>query len=85
VEDESRGGVEARHGWSAKESWSTGRLLPPFLFSPPLSPSLAQPPHGMATRPPYLAGWPPLGSPIKGLPRGAFSFIPQAHKKPQIF
>jgi hypothetical protein len=41
-------------------------------------------PHGLAARPPYLAGWPPLGSPIKGLPRGTFSFIPQAHKQHQI-
>jgi hypothetical protein len=31
-----------------------------------------------------LAGRPPLGSPIKGLSRGASSFIPQAHKQPQI-
>jgi UDP-N-acetyl-D-mannosaminuronic acid transferase (WecB/TagA/CpsF family) len=56
-------------------------------FPPPLSTRLAQPPqlwdklegqwpHGLAARPPSLAGRPPLGSPIKGLPRGASSFIP---------
>jgi hypothetical protein len=33
-------------------------------------------PHGLAGRPPNLAGWPHLGSPIKGLSRGASSFIP---------
>jgi hypothetical protein len=64
------------------------------LLTPPLSPSLAQPPHlwdkmegqwqhGLAVRPPSLVGRPPLGSPIKGLTWGA-SFIPQAHKRPQI-
>jgi hypothetical protein len=72
-----------------------GHLLPLFFLSPPLSTSLAQVPHlwdkvegqwphGLAGRPPYLAGRPPLGSPIKGLPMGAFSFIPQAHKQHQI-
>jgi hypothetical protein len=95
VENESRGSVEAKHSWSAKDWWPTDHLLPPFFLSPPLSISLAQPPHlwdkvdgqwshGLARRPPYLAGWPPLGSIIKGLPRGAFSFIPRGHKQPQI-
>jgi hypothetical protein len=31
-----------------------------------------------------LAARAPLGSPIKGLSRGTFSFIPQAHKQLQI-
>jgi hypothetical protein len=95
VEDECRGCVEAKHGRSAKDWWLVGHLLPPFFLSPPLSTSLAQPPHlsdkvsgqwphGLVGRPPSLAGRPPLGSPIKGLPRGASSFIPQAHKQPPI-
>jgi hypothetical protein len=72
-----------------------GRPTTFSLLSPPLSLSLAQPPqlwdsmeglwsHGLAAGPPSLAGLPPLGSPIKGLPRGVSSFIPQAHKQPQI-
>jgi hypothetical protein len=72
-----------------------GRPATFILLSPPLSPSVAQPPniwdkvegqwpHGLATWPPSLAGQPPLGSPIKGLPRGGFSFIPQDHKQPQF-
>jgi hypothetical protein len=59
-----------------------------YLFSSattPLGQSRGQRPHGLATRPPYLASQEPLGSPIKGLPRGAFSFIPQAHEQHQIF
>jgi hypothetical protein len=54
-----------------------GRLATFSLLSPPLSPSLAQPPHlwdrievlwphGLSTQPPSLAGRSPLGSPIKG-------------------
>jgi hypothetical protein len=92
VEDESRNWVEAKNGWSAKDWWLDGHRLPPFFLSPPLSNHLAQPPHlwdkvegpwphGRVARPPPLAGRPPLGSPIKGLPRGAFSFITQAHKQ----
>jgi hypothetical protein len=56
-------------------------------LSPPLFPSLAHPPHlwdrmerlwphGLAGRPLSLAGRPPLESPIKGLLRGASSYIP---------
>jgi hypothetical protein len=82
-------------GRSAKDCWSVGHILPPFLISPLISPSLAQPPHlwdrmeglcphWLATRPPTLASQTPHGSPIKGLPRGVSSFIPQAHKQPQI-
>jgi hypothetical protein len=52
-----------------------------------LSSSLSQPPHlgdklvsfwphGLAARLPTLAGQPNLSSHIKGLPRGASSFIP---------
>jgi hypothetical protein len=52
-----------------------------------LSSSLSQPPHpgdklesfwphGLAARPPTLAGQPHFGSLIKGLERGASSFIP---------
>jgi hypothetical protein len=33
-------------------------------------------PHGLAAQPPTLVGRPHLGSPVKGLPRGASSFIP---------
>jgi hypothetical protein len=57
-----------------------GRLATFSLLFPPLSPSLAQAPHlwdrmeGLC--PHGLAGPPPLASPIKGLLRGAFSFIP---------
>jgi hypothetical protein len=71
-------------GQSAKDWWLADHLLLPFLHSPPLSPSLARPPHlwdrmegpwphGLAARTPSLAGRPPLGSPIKGLPRGTSS------------
>jgi hypothetical protein len=74
---------------------ATFSLLSSFPPFPPLSSSLAQPPrlldkvegqwrHGLPARPPSLAGWPPLGSPIKGMQRGASSFIPQAHKQHQI-
>jgi hypothetical protein len=84
-----------RHCRSAKEWWLANHVLPPFLLSPPLSRSLAQPPHlwdkvegqwphGLVARPPSLAGQTPLGSPIKGLPRRASSFIAQAHQQPQI-
>jgi hypothetical protein len=69
--------VEAKHGWSAKDWWPAHHLLPPFLLSPPLSPSLAQPTHlwdkvegqwppGLVARSPSLADRPPHGSPIKG-------------------
>jgi hypothetical protein len=58
-----------------------------YIFSSTTTP-LGQSRGTMATwagRPaPYLAGHPPRGSPIKGLSRGAFSFIPQAHKQHQI-
>jgi hypothetical protein len=67
----------------------TGHHLPLFFLSPPLSTSLAQPPHLWdkveGQWPHGLADRPPLGSPIKGLPRGAFSFIPQANMQHQIF
>jgi hypothetical protein len=64
----SMAGVPKISGWPATFS----------LLSSPLSPSLAQPPHlwdkmealwphGLAARPPSLAGWPPLASPVKGL------------------
>jgi hypothetical protein len=50
-------------------------------FCPPLSLSLAQTPHLWdkveGQWPHGLVGRPPLDSPIKGLPSGAFSFIPQ--------
>jgi hypothetical protein len=76
------------YGWLA-----TFPLL--SLLSLILSSSLSQPPHlgdklesswphGLAAWPPTLVDWPHLGSPIKELPRGASSFIPQAHKQPQI-
>jgi hypothetical protein len=95
MKDESMGGVEAKHDRLAKDWLPAGHVLPLFFLSPPLSTSLAQPPHlwdkvegqwplGLAAQPPYLAGRPPCGSPIKGLPRGTFSFIPQAHKQHQI-
>jgi hypothetical protein len=45
VEDESRDWVEAKHVRSAKDWRLASHPLPPFLLSPPLSPSLAQPPH----------------------------------------
>jgi hypothetical protein len=81
--------VEAKHGRSAKDWWPAGHLLPPLFLSPPLSTSLAQPPHLWAKVdgqwPHGLAAQPPLGSPIKGLTRGASSFILQAHKQSQIF
>jgi hypothetical protein len=65
------------------------------LISLLLSSSLSQPPHlgdklesfqphTLAAQPPTWASRPHLGSPIKGLPRGASSFIPQAHKQPEI-
>jgi hypothetical protein len=58
-----------------------------YLFSSTTTP-LGQSSGAIATWaaawPPYLASQPPLGSRIKGLPREAFSFIPQAHKKHQI-
>jgi hypothetical protein len=65
-----------------------GRLTTLSLLSPPLSTSLAQPPD-LSNKvegqwPHGLAACPPLGSPIKGLLRGASSFIPQAHKQPQF-
>jgi hypothetical protein len=58
-----------------------------FLLSLLLSSALSQPPHlgdnlesfwphGLTTHPPTLPGWPHLGSPIKGLSKGASSFIP---------
>jgi hypothetical protein len=88
VKNESGSRVEAKCGRPA-----TFPLFP--LLSLLLSSSLSQPPHlgdklesfwphELAARPPTLASRPHLGSPIKGLPRGASSFIPQAHKQPQI-
>jgi hypothetical protein len=73
----------ATHGWSTNDWWPASHLLRLFFLSPLISTSLAQPPHlwdkvegqlphGLTTRP-------PLGSPIKVLPRGVFSFIPQDH------
>jgi hypothetical protein len=54
-----------------------GRPATFSLLSPPLSS------FGTKFRGTGHMGWPPpLGSPIKGLPRGALSFIPQAHKHP---
>jgi hypothetical protein len=32
VEDESRGGVEAKNDRSAKDGWPAGHLLPPFFL-----------------------------------------------------
>jgi hypothetical protein len=57
------------------------------LLSVLLSSPLSEPPHlghklesfwqhGLAARPPTLADRPHLGSPAKGLPRDASSFIP---------
>jgi hypothetical protein len=65
------------------------------LLSLLLHSSLSQPPHlgdkfesfwshGLSVRSPTLVGRPHLGSPVKGLPKEPFSFIPQAHKQPQI-
>jgi hypothetical protein len=61
-------------------------LLPSSLSQPPHLEDKLESfwPHGLAARPPTLASQPHLGSPIKGLPRGASSFIPQAHKQTQI-
>jgi hypothetical protein len=65
-----------------------GRTATFSLLSPPLSQSLAQPPYMLdkvqEQWPHGLAARPPLGSPTKGLPRGASSIIPQAQKQPQI-
>jgi hypothetical protein len=91
AKNETGSHVEAKCGRLAKDLWSTDHLPPCSLL---LSSSLSQPPHlgdklesfwphGLAARPPTLVGRPHLGFPIKGLPRGASSFIPQAHKKPQ--
>jgi hypothetical protein len=91
-------GVEWRPSVAA-QSKIYGQLATFSLFSLLsllLSSSLSQPlhlgdklesfwSHGLAARPPTLVGRPHFGSPIKGLPRGASSFIPQAHKQPQIF
>jgi hypothetical protein len=68
------------YGWLA--TFPLFSLRPLLLYS-----SLSQPPnlgdkleslwpHDLAARPPTLAGRPHLGSPIKGLPKGASSFIP---------
>jgi hypothetical protein len=78
---------------AGRPKWVAGQPSPPF--SPPLLSPLPQPPpiwetmeglwpHGLAIRPPPLAGRGPRGSPIKELPRGASSFIPQAHKQTQV-
>jgi hypothetical protein len=80
VKNESRSSVEAKCGRPATTPLSS--LLSLLLYS-----SLSQPPHlgdklesfwphGLAARPPTFAGWPHFGSLIKGLPRGASSFIP---------
>jgi hypothetical protein len=83
-------GVEWRPSVTA-QSKIYGQLATFSLFSLLsllLSSSLSQPlhlgdklesfwPHG-------LEAWPHLGSPIKGLPRGASSFIPKAHKQHHI-
>jgi hypothetical protein len=65
-----------------------GRPATFSLLSPPLSPSIAQPPHHWdrleGLGPHVLSARPPLGSPIKGLTWGASTFIPQDHKQPQI-
>jgi hypothetical protein len=70
------------------EAYDLSATLPLFsLLSLLLSTSLSQPPHlrdklesfwphGLAARPPTLVSRPHLGSPTKGLPRGASSFIP---------
>jgi hypothetical protein len=58
------------------------------LLSSPLPSSLTQPPSLWdkveGQWPHLLAARPALGSHIKGLPRGASSFIPHAHKKSQV-
>jgi hypothetical protein len=95
VKNENGSRVEAKFDRPTKDFWPAGHLLPPFSLSPPLSTFLAQPshiwdkvegqwPHGLAACPPYLDGRPSSGSLIKGLPMGTSSFIPQAHKQPQI-
>jgi hypothetical protein len=80
-------GIEWRPSMAGRPKIS-GRPTTFSLLSPPLSHSLAQQPHLWdkveGHWPHGLAGRPPLGSPIKGLPRGASSVIPQAHKQPQI-
>jgi hypothetical protein len=95
VKNESGSRVEAKCCRPAKDLWLAGHRPLFSLLSLLLSSYLSQPPqlgdklesfwpHGLTARPPTLAGWPHLGSPIKGLTRGASSFIPQAHKQPQI-
>jgi hypothetical protein len=78
VKNERGSCVEAKCGRPAKYLWLAIHL-------PPLFPSFPSTifffvsttaPHGLATRPPTLAGQPHLGSTIKGLPMGASSFIP---------
>jgi hypothetical protein len=86
VKNESESWVEAKcirpkiYGWLA-----TFPLFSHIYLL--LSSSLSQPPHlgdklesfwphGLAARPPTLAGRSHLGSPIKRLPRGVSSFIP---------
>jgi hypothetical protein len=82
VDGESWGRVEAKAWPGNQNGWSAGRLFPLFPLSSLLTFSLAQPPplwcimedqwpHGLAARPPSLAGWPPLGAPIIGLAKGS--------------
>jgi hypothetical protein len=84
-----RGEWRPKLGWLAKMGGRSAITSSLSLLSSPLPSSLPQPPsrwdkvdgqwpHGLVARP-------PLGSPIKWMPRGASSFIPQAHKQPQIF
>jgi hypothetical protein len=72
-------GIEWRPSMAGRPKFG-GRQATFSLLSPTLSPSLAQPPHLWGRMeglwPHGLADRPPLGSPIKGLPRGASSFIP---------